>query len=155
MVESSLVDLVYVLETVALVKEIVDRWILNDFKRIVSREKHRKAQTIQDQEGKGRRDGSRPSKHGLEADSESGESHQETSLRYELLSKSSRLYSLHLAGVQLQVVDAAVSYFDVVQERKFLFHEKEEEEPQTGEDSSVWNLFDMCVCMCKKYCVCV
>lgn len=140
-VESSLVDLVYVLETVALVKEIVDKWILNDFQRIVSREKLRKAQTIQDQEG--RRDG-RSDEKGLEANSvsnsgsnDSSSSSIGSSLRYEMLSKSSRLYSLHLSGVQLQVVDAAVSYFDVINDRKFLFHEKQE--AQKG-DSSVSKL---------------
>ena len=149
MVESSLVDLVYVLETVALVKEIVDRWILNDFKRIVSREKDRKAQTIQDQEGI--KDGKREGK-GLEAnpvsnsDSSSGSSTSSTSssLRYEMLSKSSRLYSLHLSGVQLQVVDAAVSYFDVINDRKFLFHETQQEQDTQRGDSSVLNLLWEC-----------
>ena len=95
-IESSLVDLVYVLETTALIKEILDLWLKDEYKRISEKEMFRRARTEIDT---------------IVTDSDK--------IRFEMQSRASRLYSLNLANVKLQVVDSAVNYFDVIASRNF------------------------------------
>lgn len=111
--ESSLVDLVYVLESTAQMNELVQKWVRRDYGRLSEKETRRRAspEVIH-----------RSERQRMIAD---------------LRNRPFRVFSLNLTNIKISLVDSNVNYFDILRSRNFLpteeSSEREAAAPVVGE----------------------